>query len=112
MRRILVESARRKRRERHGGKLQRVELPVEGISDTPRDEQLLLLDEALNRLAAVRPQAARLVQLRYFAGLPVEEAAASVGVSERTARRLWVFAQAWLRREMEKLDDGQSLADK
>ena len=111
MRRILIENARAKLREKRGGRLQRVEWPAEGIPATPRGEQLLLLDDALSRLAAIRPQAAQLVQLRFFGGLPVEEAAAIVGVSERTARRLWVFAQAWLRREMEKLDDGTSLAD-
>jgi RNA polymerase sigma factor (sigma-70 family) len=112
MQRILVESARRKQRHRHGGQLRRVELPDEGIAATPRDEELLLLDEALSRLAAIRPQATALVQLRYFAGQTVEEAAAIIGISERTARRLWVFAQAWLRREVETLDDGKSLADK
>jgi len=112
MQRILVESARRKQRHRHGGQLRRVEFPDEGIAATPRDEELLLLDEALGRLAAIRPQAATLVQLRYFGGQTVEEAAAIVGISERTARRLWVFAQAWLRREIETLDDGKSLADK
>ncbi len=112
MQRILVESARRKQRHRHGGQLRRVELPDEGIAATPRDEELLLLDEALGRLAAIRPQAAALVQLRYFGGQTVEEAAAIVGISERTARRLWIFAQAWLRREIETLDDGKSLADK
>jgi DNA-directed RNA polymerase specialized sigma subunit, sigma24 homolog len=111
MRRILVERARRKHREKHGGLLQRVELPEEGIADAPRDEQLILLDEALNRLQAIRPQAAQIVQLRYFGGQSVEEAAAIVGVSERTARRLWVFAQAWLRREMATLDEGKPLAD-
>ena len=111
MRRILIENARRKQQEKRGGHLQRIELPEVGIPATPRGEQLLLLDEALTRLASVRPQAASLVQLRFFAGLPVEEAAAIIGVSERTARRLWVFAQAWLRRELEKLDDGKSLAD-
>ena len=112
MQRILVESARRKQRHRHGGQLRRVELPEEGIAATPRDEELLLLDEALGRLAAIRPQAAALVQLRYFGGQTVEEAAAIVGISERTARRLWIFAQAWLRREIETLDDGKPLADK
>ena len=112
MRRILIENARRKQRDKCGGQLRRVELPEEGIPCTPRGEQLLLLDEALSRLERIRPQAASLVRLRFFAGLPVEEAAAIVGVSERTARRLWVFAQAWLRRELETLDDSQSPADK
>jgi RNA polymerase sigma factor (TIGR02999 family) len=112
MRRILVECARRKQREKHGGLRQRVALPEEGVADTPRDEQLILLDEALSRLKTVRPQAAQIVELRYFGGQTAEEAAAIAGVSERTARRLWVFAQAWLRREMENLDESKPLTDK
>jgi DNA-directed RNA polymerase specialized sigma24 family protein len=74
----------------------------------PGDEELLTLDEALSRLANVRPQAAELVKLRFFAGLGAEEAAAALGISARSGRRLWVFAQAWLRREMDLLDDRQS----
>jgi RNA polymerase sigma factor (TIGR02999 family) len=112
IRRILVENARHKQREKHGGQMRRVTLPEEGIADTPRDEQLVLLDDALCRLKAIRPQAAQIVQLRYFGGQTVEEAAEIAGVSERTARRLWIFAQAWLRREMAKLDEDKSLADK
>lgn len=111
MRRILVESARRKQREKHGGLLHRVELPEEGVADTPRGEQLILLDDALSRLKSLRPQAAQIVQLRFFGGQTVEEAAAIAGVSERTARRLWIFAQAWLRREMESLDEDRPLAN-
>src|SRR4051812_8246971 len=104
MRRILVEQARRKGRQRHGGGLKRAELLDAEVSAAPCDEQILLLDEALTRLDGVRPQAAELVKLRFFSGLTVEEAAPLVGVSPRTARRLWVFARAWLRREMESLD--------
>jgi RNA polymerase sigma factor (TIGR02999 family) len=104
MRRILVEQARRKGRHRHGGALKRVELLDAEMPATPCNEQILLLDEALTRLEGVRPQAAELVKLRFFSGLTVEEAALLVGVSTRTARRLWVFARAWLRREMESLD--------
>lgn len=100
MRRILVEQARRKGRQRHGGELQRVELLDEQVAAAADDEQLLLLDEALTKLAGVRPEAAEVVKLRFFSGLGVEEAAAILGVSPRTARRLWVFARAWLRREM------------
>jgi RNA polymerase sigma factor (TIGR02999 family) len=107
MRRILIEQARRKQRERHGGGLRRVELP-DYVAAPAGDDQILLLDEALTRLAAIRPQAAKLVQLRFFAGLTTDEAAPVVGVSPRTARRLWVFAQAWLRREMESLAGGKS----
>jgi RNA polymerase sigma factor (TIGR02999 family) len=105
MRRILVENARRKGRQRHGGGLQRVDLLAEEVADTPPDDQVLLLDEALTRLASVRPPAAELVKLRFFSGLTVEEAAPLAGVSPRTARRLWVYARAWLRREMESLGD-------
>jgi RNA polymerase sigma factor (TIGR02999 family) len=102
MRRILIEHARRKARLRHGGEFRRVELPDAEVSASTKDEQVLLLDEALTRLAAIRPQAADLVKLRFFSGLTVEEAAAMLGVAPRTARRLWVFARAWLRREMER----------
>ena len=103
MRRILVEKARRKGRERHGGGLKRVDLLADEVPAAPSDDQILVLDEALSRLAGVRPQAAELVKLRCFSGLTGDEAAPVVGVSPRTARRLWVFARAWLRREMESL---------
>ena len=106
MRRILIEQARRKQRERHGGGLKRVEL-ADYVVAPAGDDQILLLDEALTRLAGIRPQATKLVQLRFFAGLTTDEAAPVVGVSSRTARRLWVFAQAWLRREMESLAGGK-----
>ena len=104
MRRILVERARRRGRARHGGGLQRLDLFAIEVAESPRDDaQILLLDEALDRLAAARPQAAELVKLRFFSGLSAEEAAPMVGLSPRTARRLWAFARAWLRREMERL---------
>lgn len=109
MRRILIESARRRIREKHGGLLHQVSLFDVDVAIPPRDEELLALDEALSRLASVRPQAAELVKLRFFAGLTVDQAADVVGISSRSARRLWVFAQAWLRREMESLDDHNSL---
>jgi RNA polymerase sigma factor (TIGR02999 family) len=103
MRRILVEQARRKGRRRHGGGLQRVDLLDAEVAVVPStDEEILLLDEALSRLAAARPQAAELVKLRFFSGITVEEAARMLNLSSRTARRLWVFARAWLRRDMER----------
>jgi RNA polymerase sigma factor (TIGR02999 family) len=108
MRRILIEKARRKRRQRHGGGLLRVELLEQEVALTPGDERVLVLDDALTRLAAIRPQAAEIVKLRFFSGLSIEEAAPVVGISPRTARRLWVFARAWLRREMERQADPQS----
>jgi RNA polymerase sigma factor (TIGR02999 family) len=102
MRRILVERARRKGRIRHGGGLRRADLFDQEVPAPADDEQILLLDEALTRLAAARPQAAELVKLRFFSGLTVEEAASILRLSPRTARRLCVFARAWLRREMEQ----------
>jgi RNA polymerase sigma factor (TIGR02999 family) len=103
MRRILVDQARRKKRVRHGGRLRRVDLlDVDVASTSASNEQILLLNEALTRLAAARPQAADLVKLRFFSGITIEEAAPMLGLSPRTARRLWVFARAWLRRDMER----------
>jgi RNA polymerase sigma factor (TIGR02999 family) len=103
MRRILIEQARWKQRERHGGSYQRVNLLDVDVAVAEGDERVLLLDEALIKLAAIRPQAARVVQLRFFAGLTVDEAGQILAISSRTTRRLWVFAQAWLRREMQML---------
>ena len=82
--------------------LWRVDLSDAEMVASAEDEQVLLLDEALTRLAAARPLAAKLVQLRFFSGLTVDEAATMLGLSPRTARRLWVFARAWLRRDMER----------
>jgi RNA polymerase sigma factor (TIGR02999 family) len=104
MRRILVEQARRKGRIRHGGERCRAPLSDVELADSANDEQILLLDEALTRLAAARPQAAELVKLRFFSGLTVEQAAPILSLSSRTARRLWVFARAWLRRDIEQSD--------
>ena len=108
MRRILIDQARRKKRQRHGGGFLRVELLEQEVALTPGDERVLLLDDALTRLTDIRPQAAEVVKLRFFSGLGVEETAPVVGISTRTARRLWVFARAWLRREMDRLADPQS----
>jgi RNA polymerase sigma factor (TIGR02999 family) len=107
MRRILVERARRRGRLRHGGGLRRLDLldAEGGASTTDDDEQILLLDQALSRLAAVQPRAAELVKLRFFSGLTAEEAAPMVGLSPRSAGRLWSFARAWLRRDMERSAD-------
>src|SRR5713101_5257266 len=94
MRRILVENARRKRSEKHGGGLARQDLDAERVATPEVREDLLAVDEALTRFAAVQPQAAQLVQLRYFAGLSIPEAARVLGVSPRTADRLWAYARA------------------
>jgi RNA polymerase sigma factor (TIGR02999 family) len=101
MRRILIENARRHQSIKQGGNLNRLILQDVDIAVRADDEQMLLLDDALAKLVRIRPQAAELVNLRFFAGLTFDEAAPLVGVSPRTARRLWVFARAWLRREME-----------
>jgi RNA polymerase sigma factor (TIGR02999 family) len=101
MRRILVENARRKGRRKHGGGLTRRDFDAaEAVAVPEVREDLLALDEALTRLVAVDPQAAQLVQLRYFAGLSIPEAARALGVSPRTADRLWAFARVWLLREV------------
>jgi RNA polymerase sigma factor (TIGR02999 family) len=101
MRRILVENARRKGRRKRGGGLTRLDLgAAEEVAVPEVREDLLALDEALTKLASADPQAARLVELRYFAGLPIPEGARALGVSPRTADRLWAFARAWLLREV------------
>jgi RNA polymerase sigma factor (TIGR02999 family) len=101
MRRILVEAARRKQSQKHGGGLARQALDPEQVSTPEIREDLLALDEALTRLAAAHPQAAQLVQLRYFAGLAIPEAAQALGISPRSADRLWAYARSWLHQEME-----------
>jgi len=101
MRRILIENARRKKGLKHGGDLSRRELDDERIIAPEPREDLVALDAALNKLAAGNRQAADLVQLRYFAGLTLPEAAQALGISPRTAGRLWTYARAWLRREIE-----------
>jgi RNA polymerase sigma factor (TIGR02999 family) len=108
MRRILVERARRKGRIRHGGGLRRADLLDADVAAPADDEQLLFLDDALTRLAAARPQAAEVVQLRFFAGLTLEEIAPFLTLSHRTTRRLWAFARAWLRRDMERANEPAS----
>ncbi|HYT92802.1 MAG TPA: ECF-type sigma factor [Gemmataceae bacterium] len=98
MRRILIENARRKQTQKRGGGLQREEL--DGIAAPEPDEELLALDEALEKLAAKDPQKARLVELRYFAGLTGEQAAEVLGISPTTADRYWAYARAWLQAEV------------
>ncbi len=96
MRRILVEAARRKGCVKHGGGRERIDFDdVQFIAEAPADE-LLLLDEALTRLAAREPAKAELVKLRYFAGCTLDEAADMLGVSPATAKRHWAYARAWL----------------
>ena len=101
MRRILVDNARRKQRLRHGGDLERVAFEEELDIQAPEPrEDLLALDAALNKLKQVDGTAAELVQLRYFAGLTLAEAAEILDISTRSADRIWAYAKAWLHREM------------
>jgi RNA polymerase sigma factor (TIGR02999 family) len=100
MRRILVERARQKKAIRHGGGLDRVDLENINIVLKADDEQILEIDEALQRLAEKDPQAVELIKLRFFAGLTNADAAQALGLAERTANRLWAYARAWLYREM------------
>ncbi len=105
MRRILIESARRKKGIKHGGHLQRQDLLEQDLLEseltavTPPDE-LLALDEALTRLAHDDPPVAELVKLRYFAGLTIDQAARTLDISARTANRYWTYARAYLHQEL------------
>lgn len=101
IRRILIENARRKGSLKRGGTFQRQCLDDAQPSLPEPKEDLLALDEALDKLATVQPPAAELVQLLYFGGLTLPEAAQTLGVSPRTAGRMWTYARAWLRREIE-----------
>lgn len=107
MRRILIERARKKLRRKHGGDRQRQEWNPELIAGSVPDDELLALDAALVRLSEHDPIKARLVELRYFAGLTGDQAAEMLGISAKTADRYWVYARAWLRREMEGGDTEQ-----
>ena len=100
MRRILVENARRKARRRHGGGWRRQELTSDLVRGEKPDDDVLAVDSALAKLAERDPLKARLVELRYFAGLTGEQAALALGISPSAADRHWVFARAWLRREL------------
>lgn len=104
MRRILIEGARRKKRLRHGGGDRPLSLEdMDLIGDIP-SEDLLALDDALKRFAQEDPLAARLVELRYFAGLTMPEAAEALGLPLRTAERNWTYARTWLHREVARGD--------
>jgi RNA polymerase sigma factor (TIGR02999 family) len=102
MRRILVENARRKHRIKHGGELQRTSLTGLDLAQNTPDEHLLAVDEALDRLAALDPVGAGLVKLRFFVGLPNAEAARLLGIPERSAKRTWAYARAWLHEELKQ----------
>jgi RNA polymerase sigma factor (TIGR02999 family) len=103
MRRILVENARSKNRVKRGGGMRRLDLDAALSVAEPADD-LLALDEALDRLAAVDSLAARVVALRYFGGLTVQAAAEALGISLRSAERNWTYAKSWLHRELTETD--------
>jgi RNA polymerase sigma factor (TIGR02999 family) len=105
MRRILLNRARDKKRAKRGGERRRVDLDRVEVALDTSDEQLIALDEALTQLAAEDPDAARLVNLRFFAGLTLKDAAASLGLPPRTAERQWAYARAWLYARLRQ-DDG------
>jgi RNA polymerase sigma factor (TIGR02999 family) len=101
MRRILVENARRKKRLRHGGAFQRVDLPEDLHAAEGSPEDVLAVDQALDQLAVADPPTYELVKLVYFAGLTMEQAAQTLGIAPRTAYRNWTYARAWLFRRLQ-----------
>lgn len=108
MRRILIDNARRKRALRHGGGQQRMDVHEVEIAVGVMDDELLAVNEALERFAAQDKQKAELVKLRYFTGLTIDEAAEILGVSAPTAKRWWAYARAWLHKEIEDQKSGRS----
>jgi RNA polymerase sigma factor (TIGR02999 family) len=100
MRRILVDNARRKRAQRHGGGQQRLELLDLAAPSAPNDDQLLAVNDALDKFAALDPQKAELLKLRYFVGMTIEETSEALGISKATAKRHWDYAKAWLYEEI------------
>jgi len=101
MRRILVDHARARHRAKRGGRNIRISLNEEVVVGRSNDAELIDIDEALNRLAEIDIQQSKIVELRFFSGLNVEETAQVLGVSPRTVKRCWRFAKAWLRRELQ-----------
>jgi RNA polymerase sigma factor (TIGR02999 family) len=101
MRHILVDRARSKSAQRHGGGQQRVEFDEAGLAAPSHDDQILAVNDALDKLAAENKLGADLVKLRYFGGMTLAEAAQALGVSERTADNYWAYAKVWLVREIE-----------
>lgn len=100
MRRILIDHARKTARQKRGGDLQRIDIDAVDIAVTASPEQLLAMDEALTGLAKDDPAAGAIAKLRYFAGLSLDQAAQTLGMSNRTAYRHWNYARAWLCSEL------------
>jgi RNA polymerase sigma factor (TIGR02999 family) len=100
MRRILVENARRKKRTKHGGDLERVDLELADLPTRMSPDELIGLDDALEKLKQEDPAKAQLVTLRYFGGMTIEQAAQALGISRVTAHRYWTYARAWLHQQI------------
>lgn len=103
MRRILVDNARRKKRKRHGGGLKRLDIAKLDVALSTNDEIILLVNEALEKLTQIDEMGAKLIKLRFFAGLPNIQAAKILAIPERTAKRTWAYARAWLNEEMKRM---------
>jgi RNA polymerase sigma factor (TIGR02999 family) len=110
MRRILIETARRKQSQKHGGNLTRQDLEGVDLAEPESSEDVLALDEALQKLAEQDEAAAEVVRLRFFAGLPLPEVARLLDISPRTADRLWAYARAWLHQELKGNSSRDDLA--
>jgi RNA polymerase sigma factor (TIGR02999 family) len=108
MRRILINRARDKMRHKRGGSWKRIDLDQLTVADQAADEELIALDDCLERLAREDPASAELVKLRFFAGLSQEEAAAALGLPRRSADRTWAYARAWLGEALSQGDSSQT----
>lgn len=107
MRRILVDRARRRKAVKHGGEMERITWIEDGIAAPLEDaDEILSVHEILDRFASVEPRKAELVKLRYFVGVTIEDAAGVLGISVPTAKRDWVYARAWLFRELQQETEG------
>ena len=103
MRRILIDRARHRKALRHGGDLQRTGFAEDNIAvPSVRDEEILAINDLLDRFAQIEPRKAEVVKLRYFIGMTIEETAEALGISTPTAKRDWIFARAWLFRELKR----------
>jgi RNA polymerase sigma factor (TIGR02999 family) len=100
MRHILIDRARSRQAERHGGGLARVDFDAAAVAAPPEEDRILAVNDALERFAAGEPRMAELVKLRYFAGFTLEESAEALEISPATAKRWWSYASAWLRHEL------------
>jgi RNA polymerase sigma factor (TIGR02999 family) len=102
MRRILIELARRKQRQKHGGGRKRVNIEQACPATSPPGDDLLAINDAIEKLALITPEKVELVKLRFFAGMTIDEAAGALGISHATAERHWAYARAWLYCELNR----------